>query len=160
MDHIQSPHGSHPVTSRITSSHLTDHIQSPHGSHPMCDLVVCLQANGFFQAHGMSGGIPPAYTLIARTFWHQVCARCLQQRVRLCEFSRPGWTFHGKGLWYYLPSYSLPSLTFIGSPNFGELCHVTCCLATGSIKLWVQNVWSVQILRRVMLNVCLGCFSL
>jgi CDP-diacylglycerol--glycerol-3-phosphate 3-phosphatidyltransferase len=31
----------------------------------------------------------------------------------------PGWTFHAKGIWYYLPGEKLPSATLIGSPNFG-----------------------------------------
>jgi phosphatidylserine/phosphatidylglycerophosphate/cardiolipin synthase-like enzyme len=31
----------------------------------------------------------------------------------------PGWTFHAKGIWYYLPGETLPSATLIGSPNFG-----------------------------------------
>ena len=36
------------------------------------------------------------------------------------EYVRDKWTFHAKGLWYYLPNEPLPSLTLIGSPNFGH----------------------------------------
>lgn len=36
------------------------------------------------------------------------------------EYERPGWTYHAKGLWYYLPGSHLPDLTLIGSSNFGE----------------------------------------
>lgn len=35
------------------------------------------------------------------------------------EYQRKGWTFHAKGIWHYLPGQVLPSLTLIGSPNFG-----------------------------------------
>ena len=38
--------------------------------------------------------------------------------MRLFEYRRPGWTFHGKGLWYSTTT-SLPCLTMVGSPNFG-----------------------------------------
>jgi CDP-diacylglycerol--glycerol-3-phosphate 3-phosphatidyltransferase len=37
----------------------------------------------------------------------------------LYEYFKEKWTFHGKGLWYYLPGQSRPCLTFLGSPNFG-----------------------------------------
>ena len=48
-------------------------------------------------------------------------------RVRLHEYRRPGWTFHGKGLWYYpdqqqSASSPRPAATMIGSPNFGHRC--------------------------------------
>jgi CDP-diacylglycerol---glycerol-3-phosphate 3-phosphatidyltransferase len=36
------------------------------------------------------------------------------------EYQRPDWTFHGKGVWYYLPGDRLPVATLIGSPNFGH----------------------------------------
>ena len=36
------------------------------------------------------------------------------------EYIHPEWTFHAKGLWCYLPSRETPSLTLIGSPNFGH----------------------------------------
>ena len=41
-------------------------------------------------------------------------------RVRMFEYRRAGWTFHGKGLWYTEQASSPgPSLTMVGSPNFG-----------------------------------------
>ena len=41
-------------------------------------------------------------------------------RVRMFEYRRPGWTFHGKGLWYTEQAGSPgPCLTMVGSPNFG-----------------------------------------
>ena len=32
---------------------------------------------------------------------------------------RPGWTFHAKGLWYSPPGERCPTLTVVGSPNYG-----------------------------------------
>ncbi|KAG8225288.1 hypothetical protein J437_LFUL001902 [Ladona fulva] len=78
-------------------------------------------ANGFLNAGGIAGAIPTAYTYIARAFFSKVCEACGNGgRIGLWEYCRNGWTFHAKGLWY-TPSNSkaLPSLTLIGSPNFG-----------------------------------------
>ncbi|XP_012215557.1 CDP-diacylglycerol--glycerol-3-phosphate 3-phosphatidyltransferase, mitochondrial isoform X2 [Linepithema humile] len=76
-------------------------------------------ANGFFNAKGIAGGIPAAYTRIEESFYN-LCEKMDQQkRVTLWEFIKPGWTYHAKGLWYTLPDQQKPSLTLIGSPNFG-----------------------------------------
>ncbi|XP_077258311.1 phosphatidylglycerophosphate synthase 1 [Temnothorax americanus] len=75
--------------------------------------------NGFFNAKGIAGEIPAAYTRIEESFYN-LCERMNQQkRVTLWEFAKPGWTYHAKGLWYTLPDQQKPSLTLIGSPNFG-----------------------------------------
>lgn len=59
---------------------------------------------------------------------HQYCV-CVQEnykskgkehRIRLFEYEKPEWTYHAKGLWYYLPDGDLPAMTLIGSSNFGE----------------------------------------
>lgn len=42
------------------------------------------------------------------------------ERIHLFEYEKPDWTYHAKGLWYYLPDAELPSMTLIGSSNFGE----------------------------------------
>lgn len=42
-------------------------------------------------------------------------------RITLWEFIKPGWTYHAKGLWYTLPDQRKPSLTLIGSSNFGKV---------------------------------------
>lgn len=78
------------------------------------------QANGFMGANGPAGSIPTAYTLIAKRYYDTVIAAKQQSRINLFEFERNGWTYHAKGLWYYLPRERLPSLTVIGSSNFGE----------------------------------------
>eukprot|EP00095_Tigriopus_kingsejongensis_P005869 maker-scaffold38_size502422-snap-gene-2.20 protein:Tk05869 transcript:maker-scaffold38_size502422-snap-gene-2.20-mRNA-1 annotation:"GI22216" len=76
-------------------------------------------ANGFFGARFPAGGIPDAYTLITKQFFERIRNNNYLKRIQLFEYLRDGWTFHGKGLWHYLPGQNLPSLTMIGSPNFG-----------------------------------------
>ncbi|KAL6094374.1 pgs1 [Pungitius sinensis] len=82
-------------------------------------LTAAPEVNGFFGAKGVAGAIPAAYTLIARQFYGQVCLQGQQGRVHLHEYHRSQWTFHAKGLWYYLQGQDRPCLTLIGSPNFG-----------------------------------------
>ena len=59
------------------------------------------------------------YTFIAQQFCNQVKVLGISERIKLYEYMRYGWTFHAKGLWYYLPNELLPSLVFVGSSNFG-----------------------------------------
>ncbi|XP_054719882.1 CDP-diacylglycerol--glycerol-3-phosphate 3-phosphatidyltransferase, mitochondrial-like isoform X2 [Uloborus diversus] len=82
-------------------------------------LVASPKVNGFYGASGVSGAIPMAYTHIAKTFFKEVIKNKQENRIKLHEYERSGWTFHVKGLWYYKPNAKLPSVTFIGSPNFG-----------------------------------------
>uniref|UniRef100_A0A3P9LPV7 CDP-diacylglycerol--glycerol-3-phosphate 3-phosphatidyltransferase n=1 Tax=Oryzias latipes TaxID=8090 RepID=A0A3P9LPV7_ORYLA len=82
-------------------------------------LTASPEVNGFFGAKGVAGAIPAAYTHIARQFYQQVCRLGQHERVHLHEYRRPQWTFHAKGLWYYLQGQHQPCLTLIGSPNFG-----------------------------------------
>ncbi|PIK61702.1 putative CDP-diacylglycerol--glycerol-3-phosphate 3-phosphatidyltransferase, mitochondrial [Apostichopus japonicus] len=90
-------------------------------SRAKCEILLASpQVNGFYGASGISGYIPDSYTYIAKKFYRAVCRRKLQERIGMHEYYRDGWTFHAKGLWYYLPGQSLPSLSLIGSPNFGH----------------------------------------
>lgn len=82
-------------------------------------LMAHPKANGFLGARGVAGGIPAAYTLIAKNFFERIQER-QNKRISLFEYQRLNWTFHGKGLWYYKPKQSLPFLTMIGSANFGR----------------------------------------
>ncbi|CAH1971801.1 unnamed protein product [Acanthoscelides obtectus] len=90
-------------------------------SKAQCDILMAHpKANGFFGAQGVAGGIPYAYSLIARTFKENCKKAGQEQRVKLFEYFREGWTYHGKGLWYYPPNQDTPCVSLIGSPNFGE----------------------------------------
>ncbi|ESP04009.1 hypothetical protein LOTGIDRAFT_185397 [Lottia gigantea] len=82
-------------------------------------LMAAPEVNGFYGAKGVAGLIPLAYIHIARVFYQSVCYFNQDKRIKMYEYTRPEWTFHVKGLWYYLPNDILPALTLIGSPNFG-----------------------------------------
>lgn len=84
-----------------------------------CILTASPEVNGFFGAKGVAGAIPAAYIHIARQFYDQVMRLGQEERVHLHEYYRDKWTFHAKGLWYYLSGQARPCLTLIGSPNFG-----------------------------------------
>ncbi|KAK3590846.1 hypothetical protein CHS0354_024584 [Potamilus streckersoni] len=82
-------------------------------------VMAAPEANGFYGARGLSGAIPSAYIYIAYLFHQQVHQFHQNRRISLYEYFRDNWTFHAKGLWYYLPNDTLPVLTLVGSPNFG-----------------------------------------
>ncbi|XP_062567116.1 CDP-diacylglycerol--glycerol-3-phosphate 3-phosphatidyltransferase, mitochondrial-like isoform X1 [Saccostrea cucullata] len=83
-------------------------------------LIASPQVNGFYGARGVMGNIPDAYTYIASSFYHLVLYHSMQHRIRLYEYYRDQWTYHVKGLWYYLPNQTLPFLCMMGSSNFGH----------------------------------------
>lgn len=82
-------------------------------------LMASPEVNGFYGARGAAGAIPYLYTQVARQFHQQLCAFQQKKRIQLFEYYRSKWTFHVKGLWYYVDRDPLPSLTLIGSSNFG-----------------------------------------
>ncbi|XP_034934083.1 CDP-diacylglycerol--glycerol-3-phosphate 3-phosphatidyltransferase, mitochondrial [Chelonus insularis] len=85
-----------------------------------CNLLTAHPtANGFYGAKGIAGQIPAAYTIIEKSFFDSCERMNLNNRIKLEEYIRPGWTYHAKGLWYTLPNEQKPSLTLIGSSNFG-----------------------------------------
>uniref|UniRef100_A0ABI7ZXC2 CDP-diacylglycerol--glycerol-3-phosphate 3-phosphatidyltransferase n=1 Tax=Felis catus TaxID=9685 RepID=A0ABI7ZXC2_FELCA len=61
-------------------------------------LLASPEVNGFFGAKGVAGAIPAAYVHIERQFYGEVCSLGQQERVRLQEYWRRGWTFHAKGM--------------------------------------------------------------
>lgn len=86
-----------------------------------CDILMAHpNANGFQGAKGVAGGIPAAYSQISKKFLHLIAAANQGERIKMFEYERKGWTYHAKGLWYYLPGSYMPDLTLIGSSNFGE----------------------------------------
>ena len=104
-------------------------------------------ANGFFGSAGVSGMLPPAYTLMSKRFLEAVRKKALQDRLSLYEWKRgtvghsDGWTYHAKGLWVTLPDArnsdgdnhelrpntkpesSGPAITLIGSSNYTKRSH-------------------------------------
>ncbi|KAL3070472.1 hypothetical protein niasHT_032262 [Heterodera trifolii] len=57
------------------------------------------QANGFLGAHGLSGHIPAMYEHYALDFVRRTVQANQADRIAFSEWTRPGWTFHGKGIW-------------------------------------------------------------
>ncbi|XP_063980879.1 CDP-diacylglycerol--glycerol-3-phosphate 3-phosphatidyltransferase, mitochondrial [Diachasmimorpha longicaudata] len=101
----------------LTSEYANALIRDCKGS---CELLTAHPtANGFFGAKGIAGGIPAAYTLIEKSFFKKVERMGLDDRIKLREYIRPGWTYHAKGLWYTLPNHERPCFTLVGSSNFG-----------------------------------------
>ncbi|KZF19172.1 CDP-diacylglycerol-glycerol-3-phosphate 3-phosphatidyltransferase [Xylona heveae TC161] len=87
-------------------------------SNPARGTVVTASpwANGFYGSKGVSGMLPPAYTLLARRFLESVIRAERQKHPadksnhielkewRLGTVGQPGgWTYHAKGLWITLP---------------------------------------------------------
>lgn len=62
----------------------------------------------------MSGYIPAMYVNLSRQFF---CSA--RDKVRLFEYSRPSWSFHGKGLWIESASSNIVA-TLVGSSNYGK----------------------------------------
>lgn len=60
-------------------------------------LLASPEVNGFFGAKGVAGAIPAAYVYIEHQFYSEVCSLHQEERVRLQEYCRAGWTFHAKG---------------------------------------------------------------
>ncbi|ORZ03397.1 hypothetical protein BCR43DRAFT_483288 [Syncephalastrum racemosum] len=83
-------------------------------------LTAAPEANGFFNSRGVSRFLPPAYTWIEKQFYKQARRAGRSEDITIKEYSRPGWTYHAKGMWVSLPGENHPTLTMIGSPNFGH----------------------------------------
>ncbi|CAB4480179.1 phospholipase D/nuclease [Rhizophagus irregularis] len=82
-------------------------------------LAASPEANGFYKSKGISKYIPQAYTFLEKQFYSDICHYGKEHLIKIQEYKRPGWTFHAKGLWCYLDGESWPSLTIIGSSNYG-----------------------------------------
>ncbi|VDN07829.1 unnamed protein product [Thelazia callipaeda] len=85
-----------------------------HRCYDMDIVYASPQANGFYQASGLSGFIPLIYVFISRLFYN-----IMLPKVRLFEYNRPGWSYHVKGMWVDIKR-SVFSATLIGSSNFGH----------------------------------------
>lgn len=68
----------------------------------------------------MAGHVPAMYVHFAHQFLSRVAGVRAEERVSYREYSRDGWTFHGKGLWLYPSGQDLPALSLVGSSNYGS----------------------------------------
>ncbi|RKP18973.1 hypothetical protein ROZALSC1DRAFT_29379, partial [Rozella allomycis CSF55] len=81
-------------------------------------LVASPSANGFYNASGLSKHIPSVYSLLERKFMKTIRRAKCDDRIRLYEFDKQGYSFHAKGLWIF-DKDGKPFLSTIGSPNLG-----------------------------------------
>jgi CDP-diacylglycerol---glycerol-3-phosphate 3-phosphatidyltransferase len=93
-------------------------------SHSGTVITASPWANGFYGSKGVSGLLPPAYTLLSRRFLESVYRANRSSQISLKEWRRGtvgepnGWSYHAKGLWVTLPNELYPSITLIGSSNY------------------------------------------
>uniref|UniRef100_A0A158R4G8 CDP-diacylglycerol--glycerol-3-phosphate 3-phosphatidyltransferase n=1 Tax=Syphacia muris TaxID=451379 RepID=A0A158R4G8_9BILA len=83
------------------------------GTFSMDVIFASPQANGFHEGSGLSRYIPAMYVNLSKHFFNTV-----RSNVRLFEYSRPLWSFHGKGLWISSTSSDIAA-TLVGSSNYG-----------------------------------------
>ncbi|KAG6968259.1 hypothetical protein JG688_00005899 [Phytophthora aleatoria] len=103
------------------------------------------RANGFYDARGVKGALPMAYSLIEQDFFERTLGREFPTVLR--EFKRPDWTFHGKGMWWRPPpstvtnghksAMGFPQLTVVGSSNFGQRSYG--CDLESNLVLFTRN---------------------
>lgn len=70
-------------------------------------------------ADGAAGYIPHAYGHLEDLFWKVLRKHSLLPEIELVEYHRSDYTYHCKGLWRTRLLEKNPSLTVIGSSNFG-----------------------------------------
>ena len=78
-------------------------------------LTSAPEANGFFNSDGVSKYIPPAYSYLETKFLNRAYVAGKGKSVIVHEYSKPGWTWHGKGIWWQKKDGIL--ITAIGSSN-------------------------------------------
>ena len=65
------------------------------------------EANGFYGSAGISGNLPPAYTLLSRRFLEDIFTSGKQDLITLKEWKNgvvgtpEGWTYHAKGFTFF-----------------------------------------------------------
>ena len=82
-------------------------------------IIASPDANGFLKAAGVAGNIPAVYSHLTKQFYHQICKEERVANINIWEYIRPNWTYHAKGIWFYEKQMPFPSMTTIGSSNYG-----------------------------------------
>lgn len=82
-------------------------------------IIASPEANGFLGSSGPSGYIPSTYIKVTQLFRDLLLQKKRLEDINILEYKRPEWTYHAKGIWYQKNNESLPSLTVLGSSNFG-----------------------------------------
>jgi CDP-diacylglycerol--glycerol-3-phosphate 3-phosphatidyltransferase len=117
--------------------------------HAHLDILTAAPiANGFYDANGIKGALPMAYSLIEQDFYEKTKTRSFKTTIR--EFIRPEWTFHGKGMWLSPSLNEPPQMTIFGSSNFGRRSYG--CDMESQVVLFTHN----PSLRQKLLEECTG----
>ena len=90
------------------------------------------EANGFNNAGWPKSGVTPAYQMFADSMIKEIG----NKEMKLAEWNRPNWTFHGKGMWFYQNGNCIG--TAIGSSNFSYRSYQKDLEAGGII--FIQNI--------------------
>jgi len=110
---------------------------------PMQIVAPKEEASGFYGAGGAKEWVPRTYTALLRGVLSAAGAR-----TTLRGWKRPGWTFHGKGIWALPDAKSQPAFMLLGSSNFGyrsedldlELGFAFITHNQGLQKQWVDEL--------------------
>jgi CDP-diacylglycerol--glycerol-3-phosphate 3-phosphatidyltransferase len=82
-------------------------------------LVAAPKANGFFFGKGLLPCIPMMYCRLLKQFFDLGQKMRPQGSLHIAEWFVDGWTYHGKGMWWIKAGDTLPSVTNVGSSNYG-----------------------------------------
>ena len=111
-------------------------------------LMSSPEAHGFHSAKGISGALPLAYAERSRLFFERIQQQQQQSddvsNISLHEYTRDGWTYHAKGVWFTSSSETSPWLSVIGSSNFGmrsQCRDIESQLYIGSTDLKLRESW-------------------
>ena len=101
-------------------------------------------ANGFYGSKGVSGLLPPAYTLLSRRFLkaaEQQAPDAVQLREwRLGTVGRPhGWTYHAKGLWINMQGPAQREKAGTASPQAEHRSEEATITVIGSSNYTVRS---------------------
>jgi CDP-diacylglycerol---glycerol-3-phosphate 3-phosphatidyltransferase len=77
-------------------------------------LTSAPEANGFYNSSGISKYVPPAYSYLETKFLNGALRNGKESSLKVNEYCRSGWTWHGKGIWWERGG-SL--ITAVGSSN-------------------------------------------
>lgn len=115
-------------------------------------LMSSPEAHGFHSAKGISGALPLAYAERSRLCFERIQSES-NHKVSLHEYIRDDWTYHAKGVWFTSSSETLPSLSVIGSSNFGmrsQCRDIESQLYIGSTDSKLRESWNHE--RNLLFN--------
>ena len=83
---------------------------------PVRLLTASPLTNGWHDARGIARYVPSLYSALTLSTLHTLSS---SPSLRILEWNRPGHSYHAKGLWLTGPGGGHPTLTIVGSTNFG-----------------------------------------